>query len=668
MKLLALDYETQSAADIDDGASAYAEHESTRVLCGVFILYDDREGIAEVSRWTPAEPLPAWAVRHASAGGRLLAHNHSFEASINRYCLPQFPAVCAEQWIDTLQLAAVLGLPLGLAGLGAAIGAVVQKDDEGHRLMLRLSAIRKNRKGELVVPEVTPADLERLLDYCEIDVRATIECWRRLPAVPAAEHRLMAVDHRINERGVALDFDLAASMQTIVEARRAEIMGEVWHITGDLIDVSSPAALMNYARDHGVKLPKAVRTRADGSKHVTESIGREAIDELLDRPDLPAELRKALHLRIEAGRVTSLAKLGRLGSVANADGRARWLLRYAKATTGRWASEVLQLHNLPRPSKAFSAWSAVALEAVRNRDIERISAVHAVLEALSFLLRALVIARPGKVLFGGDYAAIEARIVAWLAGQDDVLAMFASGTDVYVADAAAIGSDNRNLGKACRLGLGFQMGAVRFVDSAAKHGVSVEPKRAREVVTGWRKANPCIVQLWRDLEDAFAEAHRAGAGEFLVGPHLVVRGGRENVRIMLPSGRQLYYWRAHERPMVKKIEVVNDDGLIETREIEGVAQRYYARQGARMVVEDTYGGHLTENVTQAVARDLLRDALFRLDGSPFEVVLHVHDSIAAEGDPGLSLPDFIASMATLPDWAPGLPVNVEGYTSRHFKG
>lgn len=668
MKLLALDYETQSAADIDDGASAYAEHESTRVLCGVFILYDDREGVTEVSRWTPASPLPAWAVRHVEAGGRLLAHNHSFEASINRYCLTQFPATRAEQWIDTLQLAAVLGLPLGLAGLGAAIGAKVQKDDEGHRLMLRLSVIRRNRKGELVAPTVTPADLERLLDYCETDVRATIECWRRLPAVPAAEHLLMAVDHRINERGVALDFDLAANMQTIARARLEEIVADTWNATGDLIDVASPVALMNYARYHGVTLPKVVRKRADGTKHATESIGRAAIDELLDRPDLPEELRKALLLRIEAGRATSLAKLGRLGNVANADGRARWLLRYAKATTGRWASEVLQLHNLPRPSKAFAAWSTVALDAVRARDMARLAAVHAVLEALSFLLRALVIARPGKVLFGGDYAAVEARIVAWLAGQDDVLAMFAAGTDVYVADAAAINSDNRNLGKACRLGLGFQMGAVRFIDSAAIHGVSVEPKRAREIVTAWRAANPMIVQLWRGLEDAFAEAHRAGSGEFPVGPHLVVLGGRENVRILLPSGRQLYYWRAHERPTVKKIEVVNDDGLIETREIEGVAQRYYARQGARMVVEDTYGGHLTENVTQAVARDLLRDALLRFDASPFDVVLHVHDSIAAEGDPGRPLADFTASMAEVPTWAPGLPVNVEGYNSRHFKG
>lgn len=668
MKLLALDYETQSAADIDDGASAYAEHESTRVLCGVFILYDDREGVTEVSRWTPASPLPAWAVRHVEAGGRLLAHNHSFEASINRYCLTQFPATRAEQWIDTLQLAAVLGLPLGLAGLGAAIGAKVQKDDEGHQLMLRLSVVRRNRKGELVVPTVTPADLERLLDYCETDVRATIECWRRLPAVPAAEHLLMAVDHRINERGVALDFDLAANMQTIARARLEEIMADTWNATGDLIDVASPVALMNYARDRGVTLPKVVRKRADGTRHATESIGRAAIAELLDRPDLQEELRKALLLRIEAGRATSLAKLGRLGNVANADGRARWLLRYAKATTGRWASEVLQLHNLPRPSKAFAVWSTVALDAVRARDMARLAAVHAVLEALSFLLRALVIARPGKVLFGGDYAAVEARIVAWLAGQDDVLAMFAAGTDVYVADAAVINSDNRNLGKACRLGLGFQMGAVRFVDSAATHGVNVAPKRAREIVTAWRAANPMIVQLWRGLEDAFAEAHRAGSGEFPVGPHLVVLGGRENVRILLPSGRQLYYWRAHERPTVKKIEVVNDDGLIETREIECVAQRYYARQGARMVVEDTYGGHLTENVTQAVARDLLRDALLRFDASPFDVVLHVHDSIAAEGDPGRPLADFTASMAEVPTWAPGLPVNVEGYNSRHFKG
>ena len=667
MDILVIDYETQSLADIADGAAAYAQHETTRVLCGVFLLARDT-GEELVSCWTPAAPLPAWAVRHVAAGGLTLAHNHSFESCINRYTLRGAFPMPAEHWRDTLQIAAALGLPLSLAGLGAAIGAKVAKDDEGHELMLRLSKIRRV-KGKLVAPEVTPADLERLLAYCETDVRSTLECWRRLPALPPDELRMMAVDHRINERGVALDFTLAARMRGLAAARREQIAGEVWRITEDLTDVSSPPALIRYAREHGVAVPKVLRKPANGEKRMSESLDRAAIDELLARTDLPDAVRGTLLLRVEAGRVTSLAKLARLEEVANADGRARWLLRYAKATTGRWASEILQLHNLPRPTKAFSQWSSLALDAVERGDIDRLAAIHPVLEALSFLLRALVVAPRGRVLFGGDYAAIEARIVAWLAGQEDVLQLFAAGTDVYVADAAAIGSDNRNLGKACRLGLGFQMGAVRFVDSAAKHGVEVTPARAKEVVTSWRDANPRIVQLWSDLETAFAEAHRARGGTFPVGPRLLVHGSPENVRVELPSGRSLYYWRPHERPARKKVKVVSAEGLVEEIEIETVEQRYFTRRGADMVVEGTYGGHLTENVTQAVARDLLRDALIRLDATAYDVVLHVHDSIAAERDAGTgSVPEFCAIMAGREPWGQSLPVAVEGYTSGRFKG
>lgn len=593
MTILGVDFETCSAADIDDGSAPYAEHESTRVHCAVFVL---RGVDTEVRcRWVPGRDLPAWVVGHVTAGGRLLAHNDAFERAIWHYILtPKFgwPEPALDQWEDSLAVAAAHALPLNLGLLGAAIGAKVLKDDEGNRLMKSLSKVRR-KNDQWIYPVVSPAQLERLLDYCETDVLSMLDCWARLPKLIPEEQAMLRLDRKINTRGMLLDLPFAASMRRMAAARARELDAEGWAVTEELVSLGSPEALKEWLRKQGIRLPRAVRKKADGTFHATDSADRTAIAEILGREDTPPIVRDVLGMRLEAGRVTSLAKAARAPLVANKDGRLRNALRYSKAHTGRWASSGLQIHNLARPTKTFKKIAPEFLAAVASENYALASVLHPMLEGLSYSLRALVIAPPGKELIGADFAAIEARCIAWLAGQSDVLAAFADPTrDVYVEAAANADSDNRDLGKEAVLGLGYQMGAVKFYERVCARGIQITKARAREVQRSWRKNNPKIVELWKLLEDAFRAAIAEHEVDFPVGEFLVVRGSKQCVTIRLPSGRKLHYWRPSVKTVVKTVKVINDEGEIEEAEFESQEIRFFTAGKSGMELEPTYGGML----------------------------------------------------------------------------
>ncbi len=672
--ILGVDIETCSAADIDDGAAPYAEHPSTRVYVVVF-AFSARRGDARTFRWVPGMQLPGWIREWIEQGHPVLAHNASFEASIFKSILGpaySFPVPTADQWLDSLAIAASLNLPLALGNLGPAIGAAALKDAEGHALMKELAKVKK-KQGVYVYPATTPEKLERLTLYCERDVLSMIDCFWKMPRLPDAEQRMIVEDRRINMRGALLNQQLAAGMEVMASEREREIAAAIWEQTHDLLGVTNVPALTSWLKDRGVLLPKVVRKKSDGTFHATESIDRASISELLTQ-QLPNDVRDALQLRLEAGRVTSLAKAARVPDVVCADGRLRFALRYSKAHTGRWSSEILQLHNLAKPTKAFKIVAADFADAVRAGDIRMARQYHPnVLEGLSFSLRSLVVAPPGFDLIGGDFAAIEARVLAWVAGQDDTLAAFADTTrDVYVEDAANVGSDDRQFGKVQRLGLGYGMGAVKFRDTAADppYNLVLSLKRSREVVLGWRDHNKKIVEFWAAVEQACVDAIEERGALFLVGEHIAVTADQECLYVYLPSGRAIHFWRPRRRPVTKRIEVVNKAGEIEVREFDTIELQFFAPHKGGMKIESTYSGKLVENIVQAISRDLLRDALLRLSGHPdYSVVLHVHDSIAAEVRKGAgSVDNFCSIMAEVPPWAPGLPIAVEGYRSGHFKG
>lgn len=678
--ILGLDIETCSAADIKStGAWAYSQHPSTSIYCVVF-------GIARKGRdpwffrWEPGEELPARLVEFIQAGGRLLAHNVSFERSIwTNILVPRhgFPLVALDQWADTQAMAAAYNLPLALAGLAKALGAEAQKDKEGAALMRVLAQASDDGARPA---EATAVAVKRLADYCQRDVETMLACYSRMAPLSITESRVWAVDQKINHRGVLLDLDLAAKCRMVSEQRKKELATETFKLThGELANSTAAPALKKWLVARGVDLPTVTRKKADGSFHRTPSADRASVEQILaDLPTLSllqgeetARLVDAvLRNRLEANKATSLAKLARVASMVGHDGRLRNALGYCVAHTGRWSSSGFQIHNLPK-SRMTPVAQETILAMLQRGSLEGLKLVSdSPLESISQSLRSVLIAPPGRELIGADFSAIEARVIAWLAGQEDILEEFYKGTDVYVYTAEALGSDDRQLGKVCVLALGYGMGALKFVQTANAWGVPIDAKTGITIQRAWRQTNTQIVDFWGALEDGFRQA--------LADPHHVVTVGYlrlfydgQAVRLRLPSGRDIFYWRPSLRWTTKEFKTLDEHGNVVSIERDVQEIRYFtvAPDKSRMQSEVTYGGKLAENATQAVARDLLGEALVRLDRDPYEVVIHVHDSIAAEVDEGCgNIDEFMELMAHPPTWAAGCPIAVDGYRGVRFRG
>lgn len=671
--ILGIDFETFSAADIKFGPDAYAAHESTGIHCAAW-AFAERRGtqliIVEDGVWLPGAQVPPRLRKHIADGGLVCAHNCAFEMSILRHVAhPQhkWPTVPLTSWVDTAALASLCGLPVKLSGIARALGTASQKDLVGAEVMKSLMKATRGEDGEWIAPKPTPDQLAKLTHYCLLDVRTMLEVLARLPGTTSDEHIVRHADLRVNLRGVMLDQLLAHNIAVMSKRRADELSSQIAEITaGGVPKATATPALKTWLAGQDVEL--AEKKRANGTK--STSVDRGAVDKLLTQ-GLDPRVEAVLERRVEASKATSLSKVLRVPEMVGTDGRLRHALRYCGAHTGRWSSSGLQLHNMPKvPAKAKAMLDDLR-RAVCAGDYEaaRLIAKPNLMQGLSWLLRSVVIAPPGKDLIGGDYSAIEARVLAWLAGQNDVLQLFASGQDVYTSDAKAIGSDNRQLGKVCRLALGYGMGAVKFRDTAASYGIDLPLKQARAIQLAWRAANPAIAKFWLDLEQA-CRFHAVKQGTTLVG-RLRVLGTKTCVRVVLPSGRPLFYWRPRVQTVTRKLETVDEAGNLLVREMTLEEFQFFSPgpDKEHMVAEGSYGGKLVENVTQAVARELMAFAIVRMQPTIYEVVLHVHDSIAAEVDEGRgSVEEFSRLMMDNPGWAEDLPMAVDSYRAKSFKG
>jgi DNA polymerase len=676
---LFLDIETYSRLPIAVGSDVYSTDPSTGVHCLVFGW--DESGVRRTYRWNPPHPddapgLSAFAPPDELAAmlpaARLVAHNVSFEFAIwqnvlhRRYGWPAADSV--DRWVDTRQLAALCNLPQGLGELAATLGLPMQKDEEGQRLMLTLCTVTEV-DHVYHVPRPTPAQLHRLTDYCEQDVLVTMAAFDRLVkmrGVTAHEVAVMAADREVNARGVCVDRTLAARITQVARLCDAEISRAVFGITNDSLGIGAPA-LKTWLQGQGIKLPHRRAKKGETAEETPVTADKRAVATWLADPATPPHVRALLEQRVQAGKVTSLGKLKRLPSMLGNDHRLRWMLSYCGAHTGRWASYGVQLHNLPKPR--LKARESAFRSAVRALDLDTARGVEPnLMQGLSWLLRSLFVAPPGSDLIGADYSAIEARVLAWLAGQDDVLDTFRRGADVYLADAAAIGTTDRDLGKVCRLGLGYGMGALTLLRTAADRGVGLLAKDAARVHRLWRTSNPRIAAFWPALLTAVLTVVREGV-KVRVGPHLTVARDQQALLLVLPSGRVLRYWRPAVHTAVRRVEVLDEDGVARAKDIETTELQFFRPQKGTMVRDSTYGGKLAENVTQAVARDLLAAAVVRLRETTYRTVLHVHDSIVAEVAAGTgTVEQFEDLVCRLPTWAGGLPMKADGYRSPWFRG
>jgi DNA polymerase len=641
-----LDFETRSLASLDEvGGRTYACHASTQVLCAVAKLPAGRW-----LAWTPGEPPPEELFALVASGVPVVAHNaFGFDRFIWESLAWPNP-----KWIDTLPIARLSGLPGSLDGIGEIVLGR-PKDKEGRRLALALS--RPDRRTGLL-PPVLPAALARVKQYCASDVGLLADAWPTLYGAIDVEADVRATDLAINDRGFAFDAALAHAVIDC-EARLVRDLQRAAPVSGKVL--ASHAQLRRWLATAGV--------------HVND-IRRGTVEELLDDPDLADDVRRVVVARLASSTVTSnklRAALRRLGT----DGRLRDTLVYHAAHTGRWGGRAFQPQNLPRGIKSLDINAAI--EGALARDIDGLGELAAaagasVGEVLATLVRSCVYAPPGRVLGVIDYASIEARALAWLSRDEEALAGYRRGECPYKIMAATlfgielaqVSKEQRNLGKVPVLGAGYQMGAERLETYSLAFNIDWTslPVTPAHVVEAWRDAHPLVAGsrtgdvyeghvlreggLWRGLEQA---ALRAAAGEHIEISCVAWDRVGSAVTCTLPSGRKLVYPGAQAEPMP-------------TRWGKAKTTFSYLHHGQRI---GTYGGKLTENITQAVCRDLLADALVRLEHRGFPAVLHVHDEVVSELSCVAELDEMKAIMSSVPTWAEGLLLGVDGYAEARYR-
>lgn len=685
--ILGLDFETASAANLKLVAAwAYSRHPSTRVYCAGF-GYDEGPGTPRrFWRWRPGVPLPAEIVDYVRAGGSVLAHNCAFERSIIANILVPFfdwPIIPLDQWRDTQASGRFFNLPSKLEGLAKALGCPAQKDMEGYDLMREMAdAVVSMPDGSWVYPMATEANLRRLEDYNRLDIAAMMDSWHRMAPLPVTELLAWRVDQRINNRGVYLDQEFASRIQRMAEERSRKLQRQAHLVSAtELENAVAAPALKKWLALHNVKLPVVTKRKADGSFHKVPSAGKAQIAELLEGGSLTPQVRVVLENRQEANKATSLAKLNRIAPSVGGDGRLRNALQFCAAHTGRWSSAGVQLHNLPKNDQT-EAQAALVRAIVDAGNLELLEWFEdKPLSALSQSLRSVVCAPRGKELIGADFSGIEARVCAWLAGQDNVVEFFhefdrekragRKPTDFYIFTAEACDLEDRQSGKLAALSLQYGMGDVKLIATAAGRGVVLTPLRARAVKRAWRDANQAIVDLWANLEAAARSAIEHRGTEFVAG-RLRMVANKSCLAMVLPSGRTLRYWSPRIELVKRVWQVVDDAGVIVSHESESEELQFLApgKDQVRTALQHTYGGKLVENATQAVSRDLMSEAIIRIEAAtPYEPVIHVHDSCAAEVPAGKGdVAEFCRLMEVLPSWAEGCPIAAAGYRDRRFRG
>lgn len=674
---LHLDFETRSVINLRDcGVYRMAEDPSTDIWCAAWAL-----GAGEVQLWEMGDPFPEGILDALLRGAKIHAWNANFEHVIwnqvwTRYGAPRVPI---EGFVCTMVRAAAVALPRKLEQCAEVLLDGVEKDMAGHRLAIQMAKPRRPRKAEQHLPGPLWWDdrerRDRLGAYCRQDVEVERALGAKLPHLTPDEHQLWILDQRANGRGVTVDVDLVLGAQAILDVETAEVNAEMRALTGGEV-----SAVTN----HQELLPWVVTQGL-----ATDTVRRGWVEEQLADPELDRLLERVLRLRYEAGR-TSTAKLERFLAVASLlDFRVRGLLQFLAADTGRWGGRLVQPQNLPRPSLKVGE-DLIDLLAGRGpwrswgaRD--RAALVRLLYgpphEAVASSLRGCLIAAPGMDLIAVDYEQIEARVLAWLAGQEDVLEAFRTHGKVYELMAAKIygvpmeavtkGSEMRQMGKVTVLGAGYQMGGSRFVDHAADYGLEITEERGHEVIGIFRETNHKIVQFWYDCERAARDAILDPQRSFIVGEtETSVRRrscGRVTYQMQgnfltatLPSGRRLWYCS----PRLEEREGWSTPAI----RYYGIDSRDSSRRWRK---QSTYGGKLVENLTQAVARDVMAAAVPRLEERGLEMLLTVHDEVILEV-PREAPPETLHQVETLMcnaagEWADGLPIAAEGWRGRRYR-
>ena len=637
-KRLHIDFETRSSVKLGRaGAHRYAEDSSTEILLIGYAF--DNEPVESI-RYLPFLTIKR-IHEHIEAGGEVHAWNVQFERVLWNACMTKYPRIKPEQCHDTAALAGAMALPRGLAKSALALGITQEKDASGRRLMLRMS-----RQDGKVYPQ---SDWDELIEYCRQDVIVEREMFHHLRQLSTFERRLFVLDQKINDRGMELDQELIAQcLQLLEDAFTSESL-VLQNITdGAVKKPTEVAKMLSWLDAQGLDLPNLKRPTV-----------RDILKRKLDDP-----VREVLEIRRNLAR-TSTAKFKKMRDVVCKDGRARGMLLYHGASTGRWAGKLIQPQNLPRPER--DDIGDLIQRIMYGLEIPG-PKTHA---TVANVLRACFRAADGYRFIAGDYGQIEARVLAWLAGQSDLVLKFANGEKIYEDMAAKIynvplekvSSTQRQVGKNSVLGAGYQMGAKRFreqVKTQAK-GLVLSSNMAKRAIETYRDTYFRIPLLWEELNylalEAVEKPGKICTAEFA--PIRFLRRGRI-LWCILPSGRPLAYFDPEIR--LRSLPEPWQDSRKPTIVYKGIGVN---KQWKWL---HTYGGKLTENVVQATARDLLAHAMLDFEAAGYRIVLTVHDEIVAEvpHEQG-SQEEFAEIMNRKPAWARGLPLKVDTWEGDRFR-
>jgi len=659
MKELHIDIETYSSIDLRScGAYRYLQSIDFEILLIAYAFDNESVQIVDLAQgdsW-PIELIEGLYSHKV----QIHAHNANFERQALKNSGTNIPA---NSWYCSAVKAAYCGLPLGLAEVSKVLGFSEDKAKlaTGKSLIRYFSMPCKPTKANgqryRNFPHHDLEKWEEYKEYCIQDVKAEREIGRRLSnhTIPDMERKLYILDQEINDRGILIDTEMARNAFKINEEYSTILSKKVKELTG----VSNPNSVAQLKQWIGSAIGKEIK-----------SLAKEDVSVLLDE-EKNETVREVLRLRQMLSKSSIKKYASMLNCVCN-DGRGHGFFQFYGANrTGRWAGRLVQVQNL---TKNYLPDLTLARDVVKTGDFRNVDLLYGnVSDTLSQLIRTTFIAGEGKTFAVADFSAIEARVIAWIAGEDWRLKVFKTHGKIYEASASSMfgipieeitkGSHLRQKGKVAELALGYA-GSVGALTQMGGEEMGLSTDEMQEIVDKWRNASPKIVQLWKDLEGCAKQAVRVSGPVTSKHKSLTFSCFERTLVIGLPSGRKLYY----QEPKLERKRVNRPNG--ESFEVENLTYMGMDQTTKQWVRLDTYGGKLVENIVQAVARDLLAYSMLQLSKRNYKIVMHVHDEIVCEVNAFSSssnLKCMVSIMSEEVPWAKGLPLAADGYLTPYYK-
>ena len=642
MKRLNIDIETFSSVNlVKSGVYKYAESEDFEILLFSYSVDDAKTEIVDLAK---GEEIPKEIIE-AIKDNTII--KWAFNANFERICLSRYldeKYLNPVSWRCTMIWSAYLGLPLSLEGVGKILGLDKQKLSEGKDLIkyfcIPCLPTKTNDGRVRNFPYQAKDKWELFKKYNIRDVETELEIQQKLSKFPVPEFvwEEYQLDQAINDRGIKVDMDFVVQAIEFDSVIRNKLIIEMQQIT-NLENPNSVQQLKGWLENQGVN---------------TESLGKEYVKELVKNTN--GEVASALSIRLKLAK-SSIKKYQAMVDVAGFDKRCRGMFQFMGANrTGRFSGRNIQLQNLPRN---YLSELDIVRAIIRSGDTDTMTMLYDdVPDVLSQLIRTAFIPKEGNKFFVADFSAIEARVIAWLAGERWRKELFQNGGDIYCMSASqmfgvpvvkhGVNGELRQKGKIAELACGYG-GSVGALKAMGALSMGLEEDELQPLVTAWRESNPNIVALWWEVDKAVKECIKKRILTKSHGIQFIYQSGM--LRITLPSGRQLTYVKPKIGMNLFGGESVTYEGVGATKKWERI---------------ESYGPKFVENIVQAIARDLLVVAMQRLS-KKYDIVAHVHDEVIIEAPMNTLLEEICQEMSLIPSWANGLILNADGYVCDFYK-